>query len=98
MKAVLDTNVFISAFLWQKNAKEIFTLAKDGVIEICATREILEEYQRVLYYPKFQSRLALIQQTPEEIIDELLEIIKLYPSKKFASTIVDDTQSVRYTN
>jgi len=29
-KIVLDTNVLISAFLWRKDAKEIFNLAKEN--------------------------------------------------------------------
>lgn len=88
VKVVLDTNVLISAFLWQKNAKEIFNLAKENKIQICVTKEVLDEFYRVLHYPKFSSRLKLIGKIPEEIINEFLEIVKFFPSKKFKTVII----------
>ena len=93
VKVVLDTNVLISAFLWQKNAKEIFNLAKEDKIQICVAKEILDEFYRALCYPKFSSRLKLIGKTPEEIINEFLEIVKFYPTKKFKTVIVKEDSS-----
>ena len=90
IKVVLDTNVLISAFLWQKDVKEIFDLAKENKIQICVTKEILDEFYRVLNYPEFSSRLKLIDKTPEEIINEFLEIVKFYPSKKFKTVIIKE--------
>lgn len=93
VKIVLDTNVLISAFLWQKDVKEIFNLAKENKIQICVTKEILDEFYRVLCYQKFLSRLKLIGKTPEEIINEFLEIVKFYPTKKFKTIIVKEDPS-----
>lgn len=93
IQVVLDTNVLISAFLWQRDAKEIFNLAKGNKIQICMTKEILDEFYRVLNYPKFSSRLKLTGKTPEEIITEFLEIVKFYPSKKFKTIIVKEDPS-----
>lgn len=93
IKVVLDTNVLISAFLWQKDAKEIFNLAKENKIQICVTKEILDEFYRVLHYPKFSSRLKLIGESPEEIINEFLEIVKLFPSKRFKTVIIKEDPS-----
>ena len=53
MKVVFDTNVLVSAFLWHGTAKEIFVFAEQGVFSICVTKEILDELERVLSYPKF---------------------------------------------
>jgi putative PIN family toxin of toxin-antitoxin system len=88
MKVVLDTNIFISAFLWQKTTKEIFNLARKKKIQICVTKEILDEFCKVLSYPKFLSRLKLINKTPDEIINEFLEIVKFYPQKEFKTIII----------
>jgi len=90
IKVVLDTNVLTSAFLWQKDAKEIFNLAKENKIQICVTKEILNEFYRVLNYSKFSSRLKLIGKNPGEIINEFLEIVKFYPSKKFKTIIIKE--------
>jgi len=93
VKIVLDTNVLISAFLWQKDAKEIFNLAKENKIQICVNKEIVNEFYRVLSYPKFSLRLKLIGKTPEEIINEFLEIVTFYPTKKLKTPIIKEDPS-----
>lgn len=93
MRVVLDTNVFISAFLWQGPPKEIFVLAQKHIIDICATREILEEFERVLAYPKFKARIDLTDKTPAQILDEFVEIVEYYPSIKFATPQIQDDPS-----
>ena len=97
IKVVLDTNIFISAFLWQKLVKEILNLAWQKKIQICASQEILTEFTRVLKYPKFSQKLKLIGKTPSEIINEFLEIIKLYPSIKLNAAILkEDPSDVKF--
>lgn len=90
MKIVPDSNVIISAFLWQKNVKEIFDLARNHEIKISVNREILSELQEVLRYPKFYSRLELIGKTPEAVISELLEVTEIYPSKNSSEIIIEE--------
>lgn len=90
LKVVLDTNVLISAFLWQGTVKEIFILAKQGNIIICATRETIAEFQRVLGYEKFIPTLKRIGKTPKDIIDEFFEVVEYYPSIHFPSPIIKD--------
>ena len=49
MKAVVDTNVFISSFLNPKGtSRKVISLWKTGEIIICLSAEILEEYIEVL--------------------------------------------------
>lgn len=93
MKIVLDTNIFISAFLWQKNAKEIFIFAQNKNVKICANQELLEEFQAVLEYAKFNSCFEKAHKTLHEIIDEVLEIVKIYPSLKFKKIIIKEDPS-----
>lgn len=88
IKIVIDTNVFISGFLWKGNPAKIFGLARKGEIKICVSEEIIEEFEKVLSYPKFQSRLRLIEKTAEKIIEEFLEIVKLYPSAKLPRPVI----------
>lgn len=49
VKAVLDTNVFISAIFWTGNPHKIVALAIDKKIEVYVSPEILEELERVLH-------------------------------------------------
>lgn len=90
MKIVTDSNVIISAFLWQKDVKEIFDLARNHKFVICVNQEILNEIQKVLHYHKFYSKLKLIGKTPEIIISELLEIIEIYPTKNSSEIIIKE--------
>jgi uncharacterized protein len=53
MRVVLDTNVVISALLHQGPTRQIHGLWRTHQIKLLATQTILEEYVRVLHYPKF---------------------------------------------
>jgi len=59
-RVVIDTNVVISAFLFGGGPGELIALWKSGRIQPLASKEIVDEYLRVLTYPKFRL-------TPEEI-------------------------------
>jgi len=59
-RVVIDTNVVISGFLFGGEPGELIALWKKGRIKALASKEIVDEYLRVLTYPKFGL-------TPEEI-------------------------------
>ena len=50
---VIDTNVVISAFLFGGEPGQLIPLWKSGRINPLASKEIVDEYLRVLTYPKF---------------------------------------------
>jgi len=52
-KVVIDTNVVVSGLLFGGVPGEIVRLWKDRRIQPLCSREIVEEYLRVLAYPKF---------------------------------------------
>ena len=51
---VVDTNVLISALLFGGTPGKLIELWKTGTIRPTASREIIDEYLRVLAYPKFR--------------------------------------------
>lgn len=65
MKAVLDTNMFISSF-YGGNPKKVIDRWKDGKLILCLSAEILEEYTEVL------GRMGL---EGEEEMEELLTFL-----------------------
>ncbi|OGB60613.1 MAG: putative toxin-antitoxin system toxin component, PIN family [Caldithrix sp. RBG_13_44_9] len=65
MKIVLDTNVLISSFLGTGNPRKIIDLWKNGEITLCLSREILQEYFKVL------QRLSL---TGEKELEEIAQL------------------------
>jgi putative PIN family toxin of toxin-antitoxin system len=53
MKVVLDTNVVVSALLHQGPTRRIFELWQTQQLTPLASQAVLDEYVRVLHYPKF---------------------------------------------
>ncbi len=51
--AVLGTNVVISALLFRGETSRLHTLWKKRAVRIAASREMVEEYVKVLAYPNF---------------------------------------------
>ncbi len=76
MRVVLDTNVLISALLFTGIASEVVPLWQKGAITVLLSREILDEYLRVLAYPKFQLSEGEIKGLIEEEFLPFVQIIK----------------------
>jgi putative PIN family toxin of toxin-antitoxin system len=54
MRVVLDTNTLLSALLFRGTASRLVPVWQSGRITPLVSRPILDEYLRVLAYPKFQ--------------------------------------------
>ncbi len=80
IRAVLDTNVIISAYLTRHSkAEKILSLAESGVIEIHLSPHILRELEATLLSPKL---VRIHKDTPKQIhysIELLKEFIKITP-------------------
>jgi len=72
VKVVIDTNVVISALLFGGAPGKLIGLWQSGALKPAASKEIVDEYIRVLTYPKFK--------LSEEEINYLLyqEILPFY--------------------
>lgn len=70
MRAVLDTNVLISAVLSRSGAPaQLLELWLGGAFELVTSPKLLEELERVLAYPKIRSRVS------EEEAEALVSLI-----------------------
>ena len=69
MKLVLDTNVYISAFLWGGRPKEILERAIEGKDEVFISRAIKDEIFEVLKRPIFKVNEKEIEALMREIED-----------------------------
>lgn len=65
-RLVLDTNVLVSALLFRSEASGLFDAWCSGEFRMAVSEAILDEYERVLGYPKFrlrrQEREAIMRQ------------------------------------
>ena len=53
-KVVIDTNVLVSALLFNGTPGKLVTLWKEKRIQPLCSKDIIDEYLRVLTYPKFK--------------------------------------------
>ena len=68
-KAILDSNVLISAVVFGGKPREILDLAIKGLIEVAISDDILEEIKGVLEGKKFQYPKRIVRTLIREIED-----------------------------
>lgn len=71
IKIVIDTNIFVSAFLGSKNARLLVKETINGDFLLVISKEQLREIKEVLYRPKFSKYI-----TPAEV-DELISLLSM---------------------
>ena len=76
VKIVLDTNVLVSALLFGGLPGRLRTLWKEKLVKPFVSQEIIDEYIRVLAYPKFQLSQSEIEYLLRQEILPWFETIK----------------------
>ena len=76
MRVVLDTNVLVSALLFSGISSKLVSLWQKGLITPLLSRQVLDEYLRVLSYPKFQLSEEEIKELIQEEILPYAEVVK----------------------
>lgn len=71
MRVVLDANVLISAFLFEKRLGNIVKLIEQGEIIPCFVVYTFQEFQNVLAYDKFKPLLKASEIKTEEIVRDI---------------------------
>ena len=95
VKVVVDTNVLVSALLFGGKPGKLMPLWQRGTIRPLASKEIIDEYLRVLTYPKFK--------LSEEDINFLLyheillyfEVIDVHPGPRIIRKDPADDKFIR---
>ncbi len=75
MRVVLDTNTVVSAVLFSGTASRLPSLWQSRRITVLVSRPILEEYLRVLAYPKFRLSPQEIRELIEEQVLPFVETV-----------------------
>ena len=81
-KVVLDTNVWISAFLWGGKPAEIIKAAEQSRVVIFVSEEIVAEISRVLTYPKIRRIYLDSELSRETFIQTVMRIAKFVKVSK----------------
>jgi putative PIN family toxin of toxin-antitoxin system len=92
-RIVVDTNALVSALLFGGKAGKLVTLWKQGRIVPLCSREIVEEYLRVLAYPKFQ----LVKNEIDFLLThEILPYFKVLIVKQGEPVVVKDPSDDKF--
>jgi uncharacterized protein len=68
MRLVLDTNVLVSAFLWEGIPGRLIELAGESEIEIYTSRDLLDELSEVLHRKKLAKSVQATGFTAAELV------------------------------
>jgi len=82
-RVVLDTNVFVSGILFGGKPGRILSRAREGNLRLLLSAEILEEYIRVLSYPKFDLPAADIKRLIREELILFSEPVLIHTDIRF---------------
>jgi putative PIN family toxin of toxin-antitoxin system len=94
IRAVLDTNVVISALLFSGPASRLVSAWQSSLVRPVVSAFILGEYIRVLAYPKFKLASAEIHALTEEEFLPFAETVKVTPSAVPALRDADDAKFI----
>lgn len=93
IRAVLDTNVIISALLSSGPPSQLVPAWQSGRIRPIVSASILDEYIRVLAYPKFTLSSAEIRALLE---DELLPFVEMVKATSFPVPELRDKDDAKF--
>ena len=79
MKVVLDTNVWVSAWLWRGLPNHLIHLARREEIQTCISESLLAELENTLSYKKLQQKIQSLNLTKEQLLIGTREITYIYP-------------------
>lgn len=90
LKIVLDTNVILAAYLTKGAASRVIEQWAQGGLELLVSREIIEEYLRVLLYKKIDPFLV------SEFNNQLEKYAKLVSPRINLKVIKDDPDDNKF--
>ena len=82
VKIVIDTNTFVSGFLWDGAPAQLMTAIFSGRARLFASPELFLELQEILHRPKFAGRFVARGETPQGIMRRYREAcVEIIPAK-----------------
>lgn len=73
-KLVLDTNIFVSGFLWNGNEAELLRKIERGEVLNFISPEILSEIENVIRREKFKTLLIEANTTADSILEKIISL------------------------
>lgn len=96
LKIVLDTNILISAFLWDGNEAELFREIEKNKVKFYTSFEIINEVENVIRRKKFNELLIKAKISAEEIIEKIISLSNFVIGKKLNLNICRDPKDNKF--
>ena len=93
-RVVVDSNVVVSALLFGGIAGKLIPLWKGRHIQPLCSKDIIDEYVRVLAYPKFKLAESEIEFLISREIVRWFEIVTVPPGKPFVTADPSDDKFI----
>ena len=90
MRITADTNTVISALLWKGNPRKIFDAARDGIIDLHTTVELIAELEGVLSRERFKKRLETANVSVRELVDGYAALAEIVEPATIEAVVLRD--------
>ena len=91
LKVVFNTNILVSAWLWEGNESKLIESVEEDIIHGYSSEQFIEELCRTLRYPRFD----LSQDEVASIRSYYLLLFKIVRPKQTISLILEDPEDNR---
>ena len=98
IRTVIDTNVIVSAILFGGIPGELISLWKSGHIQPLASKDIIDDYIKVLTYPKFKLSEKEINYILYNEILPYFEVVTLKPGQAIIQKDPSDDKFLHCAN
>lgn len=92
IRAVLDTNILVSATITRGNEFQLLKLAKEGKYELILSLDILEEFEGVIS----RARFGFTENVIEGVVDNVIEIARIVDPKEKLRVIKEDPDDNKF--
>ena len=97
LRAVLDTNVYVSATILSRGTPfEVLEAWRQQVYILVTSKSIIAEIERVLRYPRIRDRYAVTEQELERLVESLSADALVVPGDYEAGTISSDPDNDKF--
>lgn len=86
MKITVDTNILVSASLWNGNEHKILNLVEQGKLKLILSSDILAEFEEVISRPLFH----LTKEEVTKLINKIISISRLIKPRIKINICIDE--------
>ena len=91
---VVDTNILVSAFLWQGTPGRLIERVGEQELRLFTSRALLDELGEVLHRKKLAKSVAATGQTAEQILVSYRRIATEVTARRLAAPVARDADAV----